>query len=66
MSKLGRLRDRCFGACTVFIYITAYVLAESPKVTLLHQRASPNRLSFLDCSDCYWLERNLPGGVRTH
>jgi arsenite oxidase large subunit len=19
-----------------------------------------------DCSDCYWLERKLPGGVRTH
>ena len=26
--------------------VTACVLAESPKVTLLHQRASPNRVSF--------------------
>ncbi len=30
----------------MFTHITAYVLAESPKVTLLHQRASPNRVSF--------------------
>ena len=66
MSKLGRLRISYFGACTMFTCVTAYALAESPKVTLLHQRASPNRISFLDCSDCYWLERKLPGGIRTH
>jgi len=63
MSKVGRLRIGYFGACTMFICITAYVLAESPEVTLLHQRASPNRVSLLDCSDCYWLERKLPGGL---
>jgi hypothetical protein len=62
----GRLRIGYFGACTMFTFVTACVLAESPMVILLHQRASPNRASFLDCSDCYWLERKLPGGVRTH
>jgi hypothetical protein len=66
MSEVGRLRIGNFGACSMFTCITAYVLAESPTVTLLHQRASPNRVSFLDCSDCYWLERKLPGGLRTH
>jgi len=30
----------------MFTCVTAYVLAESPKVILLHQRASPNRDSF--------------------
>jgi hypothetical protein len=46
MSEVGRLRISSFEACSMFTHITAYVLAESPKVTLLHQRASPNRVSF--------------------
>ena len=34
------------------------------KVTLYTEGS--NRLSLCDCSDCYRLERQLPGGVRTH
>jgi hypothetical protein len=31
----------------------------------LHRRLQPPR-SLCDCSDCYRLERKLPGGIRTH
>jgi hypothetical protein len=53
-----------FEACSTFIRITACTFAESPKVILYTEGFS--RRSLCDCSDCYRLERQLPGGVRTH
>jgi hypothetical protein len=34
---------------------------------VLHQRPScVHAIAFCNCSDCYRLERQLPGGIRTH
>ena len=57
-------RITLFEACSTFIHITAYIFAE-PLKDPLHQRLQPLRY-LCGCSDCYWLERQLPGGIRTH
>jgi len=50
-----------FEACSAFTRVTACVLAESPKVTLLHQCISAKVVTSLHCSDCYRLERPIVG-----
>ncbi len=47
------------------LHVTACILAESPSDPFASEGWSQSRF-LLDCSDCYWLERKLPGGVRTH
>src|SRR5690606_9959988 len=63
MSELGRLRIAAFEACSTFTLVTACAFAELPG-NPLHRRLQPT--SLLDCSDCYRLERESPGGIRTH
>jgi hypothetical protein len=65
MLKLGRLRVTAFEACSTFTPVTACLLAESPKVTLYTEGFS-RFVTSADCSDCYRLERQSPGGLRTH
>ncbi len=40
------------------------MFAKSPKATLFTEGFS--HTSLRDCSDCYRLERQVPGGIRTH
>lgn len=57
-------RITLFEACSAFTHVTACILAKSPSVTLYTERLQPLRYLH-DCSDCYRLERKLPGGIRT-
>ena len=50
-------------ACSAFTHVTARTFTEwlyHP----LHRRLQPLRYLHV-CSGCYWLERKLPGGIRT-
>lgn len=47
------------------LLVTACALAESPDVTLLY-RTAVQPPYFHGCSDCYRLERKLPGGICPH
>jgi hypothetical protein len=63
--NLGRVgfRITLFETCSAFTHVTACMLAKSPQVTLT-PKASVAILC--NCSDCYRLERQLPGGIRTY
>jgi hypothetical protein len=50
-----------FGTCSAFTQVMACPLAESP-CDPFHRRLQPLRYLH-DCSDCYRLERQLPGGT---
>jgi hypothetical protein len=52
-----------FEACSVFIFIMVYVLADLAKPDLLHQSASPSAVTSCRRSDCFRLEQQLPGGI---
>ena len=54
-----------FEACAAFTLVAARMVAESPKVNLLHRSASDDFVTSIIRSDCYRLERQLPGGIRT-
>ena len=41
------------------------MLAEPPKAALLHRSASDDLVTSIIRSDCFRLERQLPGGIRT-
>ena len=41
------------------------MVAEPPKAALLHRSASGHVVASITRSDCFRLERQLPGGVRT-
>jgi hypothetical protein len=57
-------RGAFFEACSAFTRVTACLLAASPKSDSFHRRL--RRLRYLHRrSDCYRLERQLPGGNRT-
>lgn len=47
-----------------FTFVTAYKLA-GPQVGPFHRRLQPLRYLH-GCSDCYRLERKLPGGTASH
>ena len=60
--KVG-FRISIFEACSAFTHVTACRFARSPSDPL-HRRL--RRLRYLHHrSDCYWLERELPGGTFT-
>ena len=54
-----------FEACSAFIRIAARVVAEPPKAALCRRSASADVVTSIVRSDCYRLERQLPGGIRT-
>ena len=54
-----------FEACSAFTHVAARMLAEPPKAALFHRSASNHVVTSVIRSDCYRLERQLPGGVRT-
>jgi hypothetical protein len=57
-------RITLFEACSAFTHVMACILAKSPEVTLYTEGF--NRLvTEAGCPDCYRLERQLPGGLRT-
>ena len=57
-------RIALFEACSAFTRVTACMLAK-PHKDPLHQKL--HLLRYLHtCSDCYRLERQLPGGNLTH
>ena len=56
-------RITLFEACSAFTRVTACPLAESP-CDPLHRRFQPLR-HLHNCSDCYWQERQLPGGTHS-
>ena len=47
------------------LHVVACTLAEPPKAARLHRSASARFVTSSNRSDCYRLERQLPGGVRT-
>ena len=49
-------------ACAAFTRVVACVVAEPP---LCHRSASDDVVTYTIRSDCYRLERQLPGGIRT-
>ena len=51
--------------CIKRSHVTACGFAESPMATLWHRSASVQFVTSLNRSDCYRLERQLPGGFRT-
>ena len=53
-----------FEACSAFTHVTACLLTESPSDPL-HRRLRQCRCLHYR-SDCYRLEQQLPGGIRTH
>ena len=55
------LRVTRFGACSAFTHVAACMLAESPDATLCTGVLRPLRC-LRSRSDCYRLERQLPGG----
>src|SRR5580692_2291052 len=59
----GRLLRLHFGACSAFTRVAACILAGSLNDPF-HRRLQPFRYLH-GCSDCYRLERKLPGGIRT-
>ena len=63
----GRVGFRIAGfeAFSAFARVAARVLAEPPKAALCHRSASADVVTSIVRSDCYRLERQLPGGIRT-
>ena len=54
-----------FGACSAFTRVTARVVAEPPMAALVVEVLQPMAFASIVRSDCYRLERQLPGGIRT-
>ena len=54
-----------FEACSAFTRVAARMVTEPPKATLFHRSASGHVVASITRSDCYRLERQLPGGIRT-
>ena len=48
-----------------FTRVAARVVAEPPKAALCRRSASADVVTSIVRSDCYRLERQLPGGIRT-
>ena len=53
-----------FEACSAFTRVVACVVAEPPEAALCHRSASDDVVTSIIRSDCYRLERQLPGGIR--
>ena len=53
-----------FEACSAFTRVVACVVAEPPEAALCHRSASDDVVTSTIRSDCYRLERHLPGGIR--
>ena len=54
-----------FEACAAVHIVAARVVAEPPRAALCQRSASADVVTSIVRSDCYRLERQLPGGVRT-
>ena len=54
-----------FEACSAFTRVVARVVAEPPRAALCRRSASADVVTSIVRSDCYRLERQLPGGIRT-
>ena len=54
-----------FEACSAFTHVTACMLAKSPMATL-YTRGFGDLVTSITAPNCYRLERQLPGGFRTH
>ena len=55
----------CAVAHIAFTRVTARMVAEPPMAALCHRSASADVVASIVRSDCYRLERQLPGGIRT-
>ena len=64
LERVG-FRIALFEACSAFTRVTACTYSRDPLKGPLHRRLQPLR-HLHDCSDYYRLERQLPGGIRTH
>ena len=58
-------RSARFEACSAFTRVVACVVAEPPEAALCHRSASDDVVTSTIRSDCYRLERQLPGRIRT-
>jgi hypothetical protein len=65
--RIGRVGSRIihFGTCSAFTHVAACILAKSPKVTLYTEELFSHRIP-RGRSDCFRLERQMPGGIFTH
>jgi len=59
------LASYIFEACSAFTRVAARMVAEPPKAALFHRSASGHVVASITRPDCYRLERQLPGGIRT-
>ena len=54
-----------FEACSAFTRVAARMVTEPPRAALCRRSASDDVVASIIRSDCYRLERQLPGGIRT-
>ena len=54
-----------FEACSAFTRVAARMVTEPPRAALCRRSASDDVVASIIRSDCYRLERQLPGGLRT-
>ena len=54
-----------FEACSAFTRVAARMVAKPPLADPLRRSASDDVVTSIVRSDCYRLERQLPGGIRT-
>ena len=63
--QAGRLPHYPFRGLRGVHDIAALMVAEPPRAALCHRSASADVVTSIVRSDCYRLERQLPGGIRT-
>lgn len=57
-------RITLFEACSVFTHVATCILTK-PLFMVLYTGGFSRFVYLHDCPDCYRLERQLPGGIRT-
>ena len=65
ISRRVGFRIERFGACSAFTGVAARMVAEAALGGPLRRSASDDVVTSIIRSDCYRLERQLPGGIRT-
>ena len=65
ISRRVGFRIERFGACSAFTGVAARMVAKAALGGPLHRSASDDVVTSIIRSDCYRLERQLPGGIRT-
>ena len=65
VDQAGRLPHYWFRGLHSVQVLAARMVTEPPEATLFHRSASNDVVTAIIRSDCYRLEQQLPGGIRT-